>query len=160
MNDTFQIHTIGTVHASEVSFYLEILPSFRPALKQLDRFSHVMIFWWADKHDNPNDRSILQTELPYARGTQAGVFACRSEYRPNPIGVTICPILHMDEQNGIILLPWIDAFDGSPIIDLKPYLPISERVRDVRVAPWFADWPQYMEDAAEFFSKNTVDFGS
>lgn len=153
----FQIFPIGKVVANESGFQLQIDQAYRPALKQLDQFSHVMVLWWADRHDNTEHRGITQTELPYASGVKAGVFACRAEYRPNPIAVTSCPILDIDLEGGIVQLAYIDAFDGTPILDLKPYLPVSDRIRDVQVAEWFADWPEYMEDAAEFFAQVEVD---
>ncbi len=56
----------------------------------------------------------------------------------------------LDEQAGDILVPWIDAVDGSPLLDLKPYIPMSDRVREVEVAPWLQGWPDCMEDAATF----------
>jgi tRNA (Thr-GGU) A37 N-methylase len=59
----------------------------------------------------------------------------------------------------IVHLAWIDAFDGTPVLDLKPYIPISDRVRDVRIAEWLADWPEWMEDAAEFFAEAGDIFG-
>jgi tRNA (adenine37-N6)-methyltransferase len=119
-------------------------------LKQIALFSHVIVLWWAHEHDNPGDRSTLITPLPYAPGQDAGVFASRSERRPNPIGLSICPILHVDEANGVIVVAWIDANDGTPILDLKPYVPVTDRVRDVGVAAWFEGLPNCMEDAATF----------
>lgn len=158
---TFQLHPIGMIEASdeEQSYIVQIDAPYRAGLKQLDRFSHVQIFWWADKMDTKKYRSIMTTELPYAPGVEAGVFACRSEYRPNPIAVTLMAILSVDVENGVIVLPWIDAFDGTPVLDLKPYIPISDRIRDFKVAEWLTDWPEWMEDAGEFFSQHEVDFG-
>jgi tRNA (Thr-GGU) A37 N-methylase len=101
----------------------------------------------------------MTTELPYAPGIEAGVFACRSEYRPNPIAVTTTLALAVDVENGIVVLPWIDAYNGTPIIDLKPYIPISDRIRDYRVAEWLKDWPAWMEDAEDYFAEHEVDFG-
>jgi tRNA-Thr(GGU) m(6)t(6)A37 methyltransferase TsaA len=158
---TFQLHTIGQVHASEEeqSYFLKIDKPFRSGLKQMDQFSHILIFWWADQMDTEKYRSIMTTELPYAPGVEAGVFACRSEYRPNPIAVTLTPVLSVDVENGIVVLPWIDAFDGTHVIDLKPYIPISDRVRDYKVAEWLADWPEWMEDAAAYFAEHATNFG-
>lgn len=158
---TFQLHPIGTVHASdeEQSYTVQIDAPYRPALKQLDQFSHVMIFWWADKMDTEKYRRVMTTELPYAPGVEAGVFACRSEFRPNPIAITTMMLLDVDVENGTVVLPYIDAFDGTPVLDLKPYIPISDRIRDFKVAEWIADWPEWMEDAGEFFAQHAVDFG-
>jgi tRNA (adenine37-N6)-methyltransferase len=155
------LNPIGCVKASDQSgkYEVHIFTEYREALKLVDQFSHVMVIWWAHHHDNPQDRGILSTELPYARGTQAGVFACRSEYRPNPIGITIMPILSLDEKNGILTLPWIDALDGTPVLDLKPYIPSSDRIRDVSVASWCKEWPLWMEEAGEYFAAHATDFG-
>jgi tRNA-Thr(GGU) m(6)t(6)A37 methyltransferase TsaA len=147
---TYQIHSIGHVQQAEDGFLLVIDEAYRAGLKQLDQFSHVIVYWWAAQHDNADDRAKLQTTLPYAPGVTAGVFACRAPYRPNPIAMTICPMFGVDERAGTILVAWIDAFDGTPIIDLKPYIPMSERVRDVDVPVWLKRFPSYMEDAATF----------
>jgi tRNA-Thr(GGU) m(6)t(6)A37 methyltransferase TsaA len=149
-DEACQVYPIGLVRHTEAGVQLVIREPFRAGLKQLDQFSHVIVFWWANRHDNEPDRLTLETDLPYAPGERAGVFACRSPYRPNPIAITICPMFGMDEAQGTILVPWIDAEDGTPLVDLKPYVPMSERVREVQVARWFEGWPQWMEDAADF----------
>ena len=156
---TYTLHPIGYVRAGGGSFCLEILEPYRPALKEMRQFSHILIFWWADQQDNAAQRAILTTGLPYAPGVTAGVFACRSPYRPNPIALTTMFVLDVDEENGLVSLPWIDAEDGTPILDLKPYLPVSDRIRDVRVAEWLANWPDWMEDGSEFFARNEINFG-
>jgi tRNA-Thr(GGU) m(6)t(6)A37 methyltransferase TsaA len=158
---TYQLHPIGTVHASDEdgSYFLQIDEPYRAALKQMDQFSHVLIFWWADKMDTDQYRNIMTCELPYTPGVEAGVFACRAEYRPNPIAVTTMAVLSVDVENGIVVLPWIDAFDGTPVLDLKPYIPISDRIRDFKVAEWLADWPEWMEEAGAYFAEHEVDFG-
>jgi tRNA-Thr(GGU) m(6)t(6)A37 methyltransferase TsaA len=157
---TFKLKSIGKVvtNESEGSFYLQIEEAFRDGLKSLDQFSHALVFWWADKMDRDEYRCIITAELPYAQGVEVGVFACRSEYRPNPIALTIVPILNINETDGLVVIPWIDAFDGSPIIDLKPYIPICDRIRDIKVPDWIADWPMWVEDAGEYFAEHETDF--
>lgn len=156
---SFNVSPIGYVSTDPAGYRIEILEPYRAALKELRRFSHVMIFWWAHREDSPFRRAILTTDLPYAPGVSAGVFACRSPYRPNPIALTTMFMLDVDEHLGRIDLPWIDAEDGTPVLDLKPYIPISDRIRDVYVAEWMADWPAWMEDAGEFFAKHEIDLG-
>jgi tRNA (Thr-GGU) A37 N-methylase len=111
---TYQLHPIGYVRTQEGSFTLEILPPYRPALKELRQFSHALIFWWANLHDNAADRARTTAELPYAPEVTGGVFACRAPYRPNPIALTTMFILDVDEANGIVTQPWINAEDGIP----------------------------------------------
>jgi tRNA-Thr(GGU) m(6)t(6)A37 methyltransferase TsaA len=156
--EIFEIYPIGYIRQDEAGFYLEILGPFRDGLLQLDQFSHVKVYWWGHHSDNPEARATLQAELPYADSVTAGVFACRAEYRPNPILESICYLLEVDLEKGIVRLPWIDAFEGTPVLDLKPYIPISDRIRDVQVAEWLQMLPEWMEDAAEFFAAEGADF--
>jgi len=160
-NREYKLKSIGRVVITEPDgrYLLDVYPAYRNALIQLDRFSHVMVFWWADHMDDDEHRMILTTDLPYAPGERVGVFGCRSEYRPNPIAVTTLPVLGVDVDKGEVVLPWIDAFDGSPLLDLKPYIPTCDRIRDVQVAHWMADWPMWMEDAPAYFAKHETDFG-
>jgi tRNA-Thr(GGU) m(6)t(6)A37 methyltransferase TsaA len=137
---------IGYVRRSEEGICLEVLEPFRPALKQLDHFSHVGVFWWAHKHDNESSRSELQCEPPYAKGKITGVFATRAEYRPNPVALTTCKILGMDEAKGTVTVADIDAYDGTPIVDLKAYFPVCDRVKDARIPEWLSDWPEWLPE--------------
>jgi tRNA-Thr(GGU) m(6)t(6)A37 methyltransferase TsaA len=142
----YQIHPIGYVHSAEEDSYLEILEPFRPGLKQLDQFSHAIVLWWADRHDNEASRSTMQCMPPYAEDKLTGVFACRAEYRPNLVAITVCQVIAVDEERGIVQVPYIDAYDGTPIVDLKAYFPVCDRVREPRVPEWVLDWPQWVED--------------
>ncbi|NIS78679.1 MAG: tRNA (N6-threonylcarbamoyladenosine(37)-N6)-methyltransferase TrmO, partial [Anaerolineales bacterium] len=151
---TYHLHPVGYVRHTDGGYQLHILEPYRPALKQLDQFIYAMVFWWAHEHDNPKDRNVMQAELPYAPGEVAGVFACRAECRPNPIALTTSFIIDIDEEAGNVQLAWIDAHDGTPVLDLKTYVPISDRIRDVGVVPWFEGLPEWMEDAAVFFAES------
>jgi len=143
---TFQMFPIGYIRRSQKSISLEVLKPFRPALKQLDHFSHVMVFWWAHKHDNGESRSALQCEPPYAKGKITGVFATRAEYRPNPIAMTTCKILKVDEDKGTVTVADIDAYDDTPIVDLKAYFPVCDRVKEAKIPKWLSDWPEWMPE--------------
>lgn len=157
----YHIYPIGNIQVSdkEQRYILQIDKPYRAGLKQLDQFSHISILWWADQMDTNHYRRIMTCELPYAPGVEAGIFACRSEYRPNPIAVTLTALLSVNVEDGIVVLPWIDAFDGTPVLDIKPYIPVSDRVQNFKVAPWLKDWPEWMEDAAEYFREHATDFG-
>jgi len=151
----YQILAIGRINTDESkgTYRLEIDPKFRPALQGLESCTHCIVLWWADKHDNPEDRAqSLVMDLPYAPGLQSGVFANRSQSRPNPIGITTSFLMNVDQDEGIVDLAYIDAFDGTPVLDIKPYLPMSDRVMSAQYPEWLAGFPESMEDAAEFFS--------
>jgi tRNA-Thr(GGU) m(6)t(6)A37 methyltransferase TsaA len=158
---TMSLMPIGSIvmQNEEGPCILQIDVPFRKGLQGLENFSHVIVFWWADMMDNQDQRKIMTTELPYAEGVDVGVFACRAGYRPNPIAITTVSILSVDHEKGEVVIPWIDAFDGTPLIDLKPYIPICDRIRDVEAAPWISDWPMWMEEAAAYFAEHETDFG-
>jgi len=142
----YEVRPIGTVRSAEQGSYLEIFEPFRPALKQLDQFSHVIVLWWADQLDDEESRRILECNPPYAEDKRTGIFACRAPCRPNPIATTVCKMVSVDEENGIVPLEYIDAEDGTPILDLKAYFPVSDRVREARMPEWLSDWPEWVED--------------
>jgi tRNA-Thr(GGU) m(6)t(6)A37 methyltransferase TsaA len=144
--NSYEIFPIGHISRNNGSTTLNLLEPYRLALKQLEEFSHVLVIWWANKHDNSKSRSIMQCKLPYAEGQIAGVFACRAEYRPNPISVTVCEILDVNEETGIVKIRNIDAYDDTPLLDLKPYIPVCDRVQDMKVPTWFSDWPDWFPD--------------
>lgn len=142
--EAYKINKIGTVKNKNSQAYLEISEPYRPALKHLKDFSHVMVFWWADNSDNDKYRSALRTKPPYATNKSTGVFATRAEYRPNPLALTTCQIMNVNENEGIITISGIDAFDGTPIIDLKPYIPAFDRVKDPKLPIWLSFlWPEW-----------------
>ena len=101
---------IGIVHANEekMEFSIEIHEKYRPALKELDKFTHVNVFWWGNENDNAEKRAITQVkDLPPFYGKDAptmGIFATRSEYRPNPILLTTAQIIRIDQKAGIIYI--------------------------------------------------------
>lgn len=143
--------TVGSVVVDEPRgvFRLEVLPEYRPALQGLGSCTHAIVLWWADRADVEGD---LVVELPYAPGVRTGVFANRSEHRPTPIAMTVAPLLAVDEGSGTVELAWIDAFDGTPVLDIKPYLPMADRVMSAAYPAWLDGFPDSMEAAAEFFA--------
>lgn len=130
-------------------FRLQIEEPFRPALRGLGSCTHAIILWWAGEAARDGD---LVVDLPYAPGRRSGIFANRSEARPNPIALTTSFILDVDETAGTVDLAWIDAFDGTPVLDIKPYLPMSDRVMSAEYPEWLQGFPGSMEEAADFFS--------
>jgi tRNA-Thr(GGU) m(6)t(6)A37 methyltransferase TsaA len=143
---TFEVHPIGRVRRNGGSVCLEIGEAARPALKELGHFSHVMVLWWADLFDDAASRSHLQSHPPYAQDHLTGVFATRSPYRPNPIALTTCKLLGVDDVQGIVRVADLDAYEGTAIVDLKAYFPVCDRVEQAHIPPWLAGWPEWMPD--------------
>jgi tRNA-Thr(GGU) m(6)t(6)A37 methyltransferase TsaA len=147
----YKISPIGQIQAGANGFALKIVPQYRAALQGLEEFHHIIVLWWSHYLDNPEQRSVLVAEKPYKNGpARLGIFATRSPLRPNPICISVTQIISVDKENGEIIIPWIDAENETPILDIKPYYPSSERVRDVLMPAWCQHWPQSLEESADF----------
>jgi tRNA-Thr(GGU) m(6)t(6)A37 methyltransferase TsaA len=97
------------------------------SLLGLDDFSHVWILFTFDSNTNKQKqakRTILGGKVrpPQADGERVGVFASRSPHRPNIIGLSLCKIHRVDYENGILYLEGVDLVNGTPILDIKPYV--------------------------------------
>jgi tRNA-Thr(GGU) m(6)t(6)A37 methyltransferase TsaA len=134
--ESFKLNAVGKVKKKGNVVQLQISDKYGDALKGLDGYSHVFVLYWFDRNDTPKKRSILQV---YPRGNRknplTGVFACRAPVRPNLIALSLCKILSVED--GTVRIEKIDALDGSPILDLKPYIPSIDSVRSgVRLPAW------------------------
>jgi len=147
----FKLSPVGSVQAGRDGFALKIAPKYRAALRGLEGFGHINVIWWSHYLDAPEQRGVMEVEQPYAKGpSMLGIFATRSPLRPNPICVSTVAVLGVDVEKGLVVIPWIDAEDGTPILDIKPYHPSSDRIREVTMPKWCRHWPQWYEDSAEF----------
>ena len=145
------VKPIGRILINENGMFVKVEPQYTPALKELDGFSHLNIFWWFSNLDNDVSRRVLEVDRPYRTSPAVlGTFATRSPQRPNPIALTVAQIIHIDHKNGMIQIGYTDADDGSPVIDLKPYTPSLDRVENPSVPEWCRHWPRSLEESADF----------
>ena len=140
---------IGRI-TTEEGFRLELEKPYGEGLIALEGFSHVEVLWHAHLCGNAGDSALVLSK-PYVSGPDAiGVFATRSPYRPNAICTSVASVLQVDREHNIVHLAWIDAQEGSPILDIKPYHGSECRARDLEVPSWCAHWPQWIEDSELF----------
>ena len=138
----FALQPIGSVKKGNGIVKLMLEQKFNDGLDSLSGFGHVMILWWAHKYVEYRNQIDMVIDLPYAPGTRAGLFATRSPVRPNPVCVSIAEIKEVTSKEGFIIVDEIDAADGSPVIDLKPYYGTSDRIEHYRQPEWVPDeWP-------------------
>jgi len=158
MEDKIHIQQIGVVKTDNHEFAIHLNSEYLSALMNIEGFSHLQIVWWGNLYDTPQNRANLISNKPYKKGPdKIGVFATRSPVRPNPILITTIEVQHIDYENGIIYTPYIDAENGTPVLDIKPYH-LSERVKECKVPQWCENWPQWDEDAAKFDWQNEFNF--
>jgi len=87
-----------------------------------------------------------------------GVFATRTPMRPNPIGLTTVYVLSIDEEKGLIEVPFLDADNNTPMLDIKPYTPSFDRIENPEVPDWCSHWPKSSEDSGDFNWENEFNF--
>lgn len=146
----FTLKEAGTVETGERGCCIRLSPRVKDALTGLRGFSHVQVYWWAHLTDTEELRSCAVVPKPYKNGPkEVGIFATRSPVRPNPIAMTLVPVTWIDQEEGTLGIAFIDAEDGTPVLDIKPYYGM-ERVKEYRVPEWCGHWPAWYEDAADF----------
>ena len=141
------IDTIGTVHscfkekfgiprqpglATAATAVLELTGEYASmeAVRGLDQCSHIWVIFLFSEHLDRGWTPLVRP--PRSEGSKMGVFATRSTFRPNPIGMSAVKLEHIEEKSGkpLLHLSGIDILDGTPVIDIKPYLPYSDSLAD------------------------------
>ncbi len=147
----FTLTPVGRICLQEDRMFIRLEPQYIPAIAGLEGFSHIQVLWWFHEFESPDYRGVLNTPQPYRNAPeQMGIFATRSPIRPNPIALTAVEVLHVDYATGVIQIAYIDAHDGSPVLDIKPYTPSLDRVLAPTVPSWCAHWPKSMEESGAF----------
>jgi tRNA-Thr(GGU) m(6)t(6)A37 methyltransferase TsaA len=129
---------IGVVgkNPSEVRIYKE----YCPGLNGLNRFSHIIILYWFHLRDTSQERRTLEvTPKRHPGAPQVGVFSSRSPSRPNPIGHSVVELKEIKDCT--LIVEGLDAAEGSPIIDIKPYLPRADSIPNARTPEWTREGP-------------------
>jgi tRNA-Thr(GGU) m(6)t(6)A37 methyltransferase TsaA len=110
---------------------VEVEAPWAPALRDLETCSHVILLYWMH-----HARRDLILQAPRHYGRHRGTFALRSPVRPNPLALSVARLL---EVNGSTLrVQGVDCFDGTPLLDIKPYFASTDAFPDAQVG-WHAD---------------------
>ncbi len=116
--------------AADIPGTLEIAPEFAEGLRDLEAFSHVIVLWHMHLVRG-HDLAVV----PFLDTAQHGIFATRSPRRPNPIAMSVYRLLGIDGTT--VAVSGVDAVDGSPIVDIKPYVPAFDAPIAERIG-WFS----------------------
>lgn len=135
-----ELKPIGTIHspfkelkgmpiqppgAANVKGTVEILEEYRTGLKDLDGFSHIILVYHFHR-----SRGFDLKVVPFMDTEPRGLFATRAPKRPNPIGLSI---VQLDKiEDGVLLIQNVDILDGTPLLDIKPYVPQFDAQVNVR----------------------------
>jgi tRNA-Thr(GGU) m(6)t(6)A37 methyltransferase TsaA len=132
-------HDLGDEGWGAVTSTIELLPAYAGGLDGLEQWSHALVVF--HMHRDPGDEPPPGDWRRHPRGRadmpKPGVFAQRGRMRPNPIGVTAVPIVKV--APGVLTVRGLDAIDGTPVLDLKPWAPQFDGVEGARVPAWFVE---------------------
>ena len=137
---------IQPVYAKGCPGRAEILPEYEEGLQDLEAFSHIYLIYYFHKAG-----PLQLTVKPFLEDVDHGVFATRHTRRPNPIGFSLVRLVKRD--GSILILEDVDILDGSPILDIKPFVPRFDYREDVR-AGWQDD---VSEGSARFRGRREYD---
>ncbi len=132
-----KVRPIGDVRIAGDRTLVVLDKKFQPGLLGLKDYSHAYVFWWFSRNDKPEKRSILQVHpMGNRENPVTGVFATRSPVRPNLIAMTLCKVVSVDDN--VVEVEKIDAFDGTPVLDIKPFIPGYDSTPDAKIPDWLA----------------------
>jgi len=141
-----EYQTIGVIHspfkeiegmpiqpagAAGVMGTVEVFKTYRTGLKDLDGFSHIFLLY----HFHRSQGFSLQV-VPFMNSQSRGLFATRAPRRPNPIGLSMVRLHGIEE--GVLSIENVDVLDGTPLLDIKPYVPEFDPKGTVRIG-WLED---------------------
>ena len=163
-----QYYPIGIVHsplksaagaplqaacAKHVEGVIEILPRYVRGLKDISGFSHLILLY----HFHLSRKASLLVK-PYLDSRRHGIFACRAPARPNAIGLSIVKLERV--RGGMIWVRDLDIIDGTPLLDIKPYIPQFDFRRNATTG-WYErrKWDLHRIRADERFTKREGEGG-
>lgn len=116
--------------AAGIKGSVEVFENFQPGLEDLDGFSHIILLYHFHR-----SRGFDLRVVPFLDSSPRGLFATRAPKRPNPIGLSI---VQLDKiEDGVLYIRNIDILDGTPLLDIKPYVPEFDAQGNVRTG-WLA----------------------
>ena len=126
---------VGRVERRDGKIFVEVQSASAEALDGIQGFSHIWVIYWFHGNDTPEKRRTLKV---HPRGNPAnpltGVFATRSPARPNLVGLDACRLVRRDGNR--LEVTGLDAWDGSPVLDIKPYLPQLDSFPQTTFPTW------------------------
>jgi len=143
-----EFDSLGTIHtpftelegmpiqptgAKGIEGEIHIANEYKAGLKDIDGFSHLILIYYLHKTNG----HALEVK-PFMDNDTHGIFATRSPKRPNNIGMTVVALNDVDEEKGILYISNVDILDGTPLLDIKPYVPQlhEDTIVDLRIG-WF-----------------------
>jgi tRNA-Thr(GGU) m(6)t(6)A37 methyltransferase TsaA len=130
-NDITEIHN---VHWEDIESRIVIDASLAEGLDGIEDFSHIIVVTYLHRQQDLKPGGLRVHPESRPDTPLVGVFATRSPRRPNPIGITTVPLLRRDSN--VLIVRGLDMANGTPVIDLKPYLPVGDSIEGATAPGW------------------------
>lgn len=118
----------------DVTSQIVLREGLEAALDGIETYSHLLVLFWLDRVTAEERARLRLRPRDDPANPEVGVFATRSQHRPNPIGVTVVSLL--ERQGRRLTVRGLDAIDRTPVLDLKPYIPHYDSVPGARLPDW------------------------
>lgn len=140
--DVEKLRPIGIIHSphkrlsevprdcTAIKGEVEIFKKYEKGLKDIEGFSHIVVLWLFHL-----SKGYSLTVKPLFHEGKRGVFSTRHPDRPNPIGFSVVELL--ERKDGILVVRGIDALDGTPVLDIKPYVSLDSK--EIASGGWYRD---------------------
>jgi len=145
--DNVNIEPIGVVKSPvkepidenwrQVIAEIQLIDSLAPGLKGLDRFSHLIIVFFMHQYSFTPATDLVRRPQERADMPEVGIFAQRAKHRPNPIGITAVELIEL--RGPVLVVKGLDAIDGTPVLDIKPYVPAFDSRPTAVVPIWIEE---------------------
>ena len=145
--ETLELRVIGRVRSAAadavdenwggVESTIVVEPSLRPGLRGLEGFSHVVVVTWLHNASFDPARHLVRRPRGLASMPELGIFAQRAKDRPNPLGITVVRLLAVEAEG--LRVRGLDAIDGTPVVDLKPYFREFDAADAASAPAWVAE---------------------
>ncbi|MCP4709859.1 MAG: tRNA (N6-threonylcarbamoyladenosine(37)-N6)-methyltransferase TrmO [Planctomycetes bacterium] len=130
------IETVDT-NWGRVDSEIHVNECYAAGLQGLDQFSHAVIIFYMQKSEFKPDTDLIRHPRNRSDLSKAGIFCQRAKSRPNPIGITAVKIVAV--QSSILQVKGLDAIDGTPVLDIKPYVPAFDRIDNATIPVWIEE---------------------
>jgi tRNA-Thr(GGU) m(6)t(6)A37 methyltransferase TsaA len=134
---------IQPIYAEGIEGFVEIFPEFEEGISDLNGFERIWLIYIFDRATSPKLKVI-----PFRDKAERGVFATRAPSRPNPLGISVVRLKGIEGRT--LKVGNVDILDGTPLVDIKPYIPDIDSYPDSR-AGWFDSKTIDRKDADERF---------
>lgn len=125
-----QYDTPQYIEWKTVQSRIKVVPEWVPALDKINGYSHLIIMWIM--HKNVQKKKSHVPQGMYEEVPKVGIFSCRCPQRPNPIAISLVKLIRVEDDGDMLVVEGLDAINGSPVLDIKPYTPYFDDISIVR----------------------------